>query len=84
MSECTVLTLNEKIGNEEFHLVDVREYAEFAGGRVEGAKLLPLGELEKTSFRTRSCQADLCDVPNGKAFGRSAKKIEIARIYERH
>ena len=47
MSECTVLTLNEKLGNEEFHLVDVREYAEYAGGRVEGAKLLPLGDLEK-------------------------------------
>ena len=47
MSECTVLTLNEKLGNEDMHLVDVREYAEFAGGRIEGAKLLPLGEIEK-------------------------------------
>jgi rhodanese-related sulfurtransferase len=47
MSECTVLTLNEKLGKEELHLVDVREYAEFAGGRIAGAKLLPLGELEK-------------------------------------
>ncbi|CAN5427441.1 rhodanese-like domain-containing protein [soil metagenome] len=47
MSECTVLTLNGKLGNEDFHLVDVREYAEFAGGRIAGAKLLPLGELEK-------------------------------------
>ena len=46
MSECTVLTLSEKIGKEDFHLVDVREYAEFAGGRVAGAKLVPLGELE--------------------------------------
>ena len=26
-------------------LVDVREYPEFAGGRVAGAKLIPLGEL---------------------------------------
>lgn len=47
MIECTVLTLNEKLGNEDLHLVDVREYAEFAGGRVAGAKVLPLGELEK-------------------------------------
>lgn len=47
MSECTVLTLNEKLGNEDFHLVDVREHAEFAGGRISGAKLLPLGDLEK-------------------------------------
>lgn len=47
MSECTVLTLKEKLGNEDLHLVDVREYAEFAGGRVPGARLLPLGEIEK-------------------------------------
>ncbi len=47
MSECTVLTLNEKLGNQDLHLVDVREYAEYAGGRVNGAKLLPLGDLEK-------------------------------------
>lgn len=48
MAECTVLTLNEKLENaDDLHLVDVREHAEFAGGRIEGAKLLPLGELEK-------------------------------------
>jgi rhodanese-related sulfurtransferase len=47
MSECTVLTLNEKINSEDLHLVDVREYAEYAGGRVNGAKLLPLGEIER-------------------------------------
>lgn len=47
MSECTVLTLSEKLANEDLHLVDVREYAEYAGGRIEGAKLLPLGEIEK-------------------------------------
>ncbi|NNE97913.1 MAG: rhodanese-like domain-containing protein [Pyrinomonadaceae bacterium] len=47
MSECTVLTLSEKLEKEDLHLVDVREYSEFAGGRVEGAKLLPLGEVER-------------------------------------
>jgi rhodanese-related sulfurtransferase len=47
MAECTVLTLNEKLENEELHLVDVREYPEYAGGRVPGAKLLPLGEMEQ-------------------------------------
>jgi rhodanese-related sulfurtransferase len=46
MSECTVLTLSGKLKNENLHLVDVREYAEYAGGRVAGASLLPLGELE--------------------------------------
>ncbi len=47
MSECTVLTLNEKLEIEDLHLIDVREYAEYAGGRVEGSKLLPLGDIEK-------------------------------------
>lgn len=46
MNECTVLTLNEKLNAENAQLIDVREYAEFAGGRVPGAKSLPLGELE--------------------------------------
>ncbi len=47
MNECTVITLNENLGSEDLQLVDVREYAEFAGGRVSGARLLPLGFLEK-------------------------------------
>ncbi len=47
MSECTVFTLNEKLENEDVNLLDVREYAEFAGGRIKEAKLLPLGEIER-------------------------------------
>jgi rhodanese-related sulfurtransferase len=47
MNECTVLTLNDKLKTENPQLIDVRENAEFAGGRVAGAKSLPLGELEK-------------------------------------
>ena len=47
MNEVTVKTLRNKLKNEEIELVDVREYAEYAGGRVAGAKLLPLGEIEQ-------------------------------------
>lgn len=47
MSECTVLGLKEKLMSGDIHLIDVREPAEFAGGRVPGAKLIPLGEIEK-------------------------------------
>ena len=47
MNECTVLTLNDKLNTENPQLIDVREYAEFAGGRVRQAKSLPLDELEK-------------------------------------
>ncbi len=45
MSECTVFGLKEQMENGEIHLVDVREKMEFAGGRINGAQLLPLGEL---------------------------------------
>lgn len=47
MTECTVITLNEKLKAENIQLIDVREQAEFAGGRVAQAKAFPLGELEK-------------------------------------
>ena len=47
MSECTVVGLKEVLEDGEIHLVDVREKMEFAGGRVAGANLLPLGELEE-------------------------------------
>jgi rhodanese-related sulfurtransferase len=47
MSECTVLGLREVLENGEVHLIDVRERVEFAGGRIAGASLLPLGELER-------------------------------------
>lgn len=47
MSECTVIALNDKLDSGDIELVDVREYGEYAAGRVEGARLLPLGELEK-------------------------------------
>ncbi len=47
MSECTVITLKDELQSGNGTLVDVREHAEFAGGRVEGAKLMPLSELER-------------------------------------
>ncbi len=47
MSECTVLGLKEELGNKHTTLIDVREFPEFSSGRVSGAKLIPLGEIEK-------------------------------------
>ena len=46
MSECTVIGLKEVLENGEIHLIDVREQVEFAGGRIAGASLLPISELE--------------------------------------
>ena len=76
MSECTVLTLNEKLGNEELHLVDVREYAEYAGGRVNGAKLLPLGELEKRHTELDHAKPIYVMCRTGRRSGEAQKKLK--------
>jgi rhodanese-related sulfurtransferase len=47
MIECSVLELKAKMDTGDVLLIDVREAAEFAGGRVAGAKLVPLGDIEK-------------------------------------
>lgn len=47
MSECTVLGLKDNLETSGTVLIDVRELPEFANERVSGAKLIPLGEIEK-------------------------------------
>lgn len=47
MIECDVTELKNCLQNGARNLIDVREYAEFAGGRVKGAKLIPFGDIEK-------------------------------------
>lgn len=76
MSECTILTLNEKLGREDFHLVDVREYAEFAGGRISGAKLLPLGELEKRHAELDHTKPIYVMCRTGRRSGEAQKKLK--------
>ena len=51
MKECDVLELDREMKESGGGcvLVDVREYAEYAGGRVPGTKLIPLGEVERRS-----------------------------------
>lgn len=46
MNQCTVLSLREAMALGDVELVDVREFAEFAGARVAGARLMPLGQIE--------------------------------------
>lgn len=47
MSECTVIGLKEVLEDGNGTLVDVREFAEYAGERVPDARLMPLGDLDK-------------------------------------
>lgn len=46
MKECTVKQLAAATGKPGTTLIDVREYAEYAAGRVAGSKLMPLGEID--------------------------------------
>lgn len=76
MSECTVLGLKEQLENGEIHLVDVREQMEFAGGRVEGASLLPLGELEKRHTELDHSKPIYVMCRTGRRSGEAQKKLQ--------
>jgi rhodanese-related sulfurtransferase len=45
--ECDVKQLRDCTLNGGAELIDVREYTEYAGGHVRGAKLMPLGDISK-------------------------------------
>ncbi|HPA20611.1 MAG TPA: rhodanese-like domain-containing protein [Verrucomicrobiae bacterium] len=60
-STCAPGELNTKLRHGAgCQLVDVRDYAEFAGGRIAGSALVPLGSLESGAARLdRSCEVVL-------------------------
>ena len=47
LTECDVIELKDYVETGARNLIDVREYPEFAGGRVNGARLIPLGDIDK-------------------------------------
>ncbi|MBI3651391.1 MAG: rhodanese-like domain-containing protein [Acidobacteria bacterium] len=50
MKNCDVMELRERlIAGTEGSLIDVREYPEFAAGRIPGALWVPLGQVSKTA-----------------------------------
>jgi rhodanese-related sulfurtransferase len=58
------------------HLVDVREYAEYAGGRVNGAKLLPLGDLEKRHAELDHTKPIYVMCRTGRRSGEAQRKLK--------
>ena len=46
-TSCDVTELSAALARGEATLVDVREYPEWAGGRIAGARLIPLGEVAR-------------------------------------
>ena len=82
MSECSVVELQEQLENGEIHLVDVREQVEFAGGRVKGASLLPLGELEKRHKELDHSKPIYVMCRTGRRSAEAQRKLHDSRLYE--
>ena len=60
-------------GGDGPQLVDVREQVEYAGGRIAGARLLPLNELDRRAAELDRRRAVVCVCRSGK---RSAEAVE--------
>ncbi len=45
MTDCSVLVLSERLAAGEVTLIDVREWPEYAAGRVPGSRLIPLADI---------------------------------------
>jgi rhodanese-related sulfurtransferase len=75
-SSTNVLTLSRTLENENIQLIDVREYAEFAAGRVAGARLIPLGEIEKRREEINRSQKIYVMCRTGNRSSAAQKKLE--------
>ncbi len=74
MQEITATELKQKMdNNEDFQLIDVRQPDEYAFAKIEGAKLIPLGEIMKRMSEIDETKETIIHCKMG---GRSAKAIE--------
>lgn len=75
MQEITATELKNRLdAGEDIQLIDVRQPDEYAFARIEGAKLIPLGEIVQ---RMDELDESKETVLQCKAGGRSAKAIEF-------
>lgn len=73
--ECNVNELKMRLQSGECSLIDVREYPEYAGGRVAGAKLIPLGDVEKRYKEIDRSQPVYLMCRSGKRGGEAQRKL---------
>ena len=74
MQEITATELKAKIdAGEDFQLIDVRQPEEYAFAKIEGAKLIPLGEIVR---RMDEIDPNRETIVQCKAGGRSATAIQ--------
>jgi rhodanese-related sulfurtransferase len=75
MQEITATELKKRLdAGDEIQLIDVRQPDEYAFAKIEGAKLIPLGEVLN---RMDEIDPDKETVVHCKMGGRSAKAIEV-------
>ena len=60
---------------DHLQLVDVREQAEFASGRMPGARLLPLGELQRGAAELDRSRPVVCVCRSGKRSAQATEKL---------
>lgn len=73
MQEITAIELKEKMDAGEVQLVDVRQPDEFAFAKIEGAKLIPLGEIIRRMDELDDSKELIVQCKSG---GRSAYAIQ--------
>ncbi len=74
MQEITATELKTKMdAGEDFQLIDVRQPDEFAFARIEGAKLIPLGDIIKRMDEIDPTRETIVQCKMG---GRSAAAIQ--------
>ena len=75
MQEITVTELKAKLdAGEDIQLIDVRQPDEYAFAKIEGAKLIPLGEIMSRQSEIDSTRETVIHCKMG---GRSARAIEF-------
>ena len=69
---------------DPMQLVDVREDAEFANGRIPGARLLPLGELDRRVAELDRSRPVVCVCASGKRSVQAMEKLAALGFDEVH
>lgn len=79
IEEITAAELKEKLdAKEDFQLIDVRQPDEYAFAKIEGSKLIPLGEIIK---RMGELDPNKEVILQCKMGARSARAIEALRAW---
>jgi rhodanese-related sulfurtransferase len=73
--ECNATELKEQLRRGGCVLIDVREYAEYAGGRVKGAQLVPLGDIERRYTEIEADKPIYVMCRSGKRGAEAQKKL---------